>query len=81
MAEKTGSTKKDAEATLNAMIASITEALVAGDKVQLIGFGTFETRDRAAREGRNLRKPGEMIKIPAGSCLQRVRRLADAVNK
>ena len=50
MAEKTGSTKKDAEATLNAMIASITEALVAGDKVQLIGFGTFETRDRAARE-------------------------------
>lgn len=65
MAEKTGSTKKDAEATLNAMIASITEALVAGDKVQLIGFGTFETRDRAAREGRNPRKPGEMIKIPA----------------
>ena len=63
MAEKTGSTKKDAEATLNAMIASITEALVAGDKVQLIGFGTFETRDRAAREGRNPRKPGEMIKI------------------
>ena len=55
MAEKTGSTKKDAEATLNAMIASITEALVAGDKVQLIGFGTFETRDRAAREGRNPR--------------------------
>ena len=38
MAEKTGSTKKDAEATLNAMIASITEALVAGDKVQLIGL-------------------------------------------
>ena len=55
MAEKTGSTKKDAEATLNAMIASITEALVAGDKVHLIGFGTFETSDRAAREGRNPR--------------------------
>ena len=56
MAEKTGSTKKDAEAALNAMLASISEALVAGDKVQLIGFGTFETRDRAAREGRNPRK-------------------------
>ena len=83
MAEKTGSTKKDAEATLNAMIASITEALVAGDKVQLIGFGTFETRDRAAREGRNPRKPGEMIKIPAykAPAFKAGKALKDAVNK
>ena len=83
MAEKTGSTKKDAEATLNAMIASITEALVAGDKVQLIGFGTFETRDRAAREGRNPRKPGEMIKITAckAPAFKAGKALKDAVNK
>lgn len=83
MAEKTGSTKKDAEAALNAMIASISEALVAGDKVQLIGFGTFETRDRAAREGRNPRKPGEMIKIPAckAHAFKAGKALKDAVNK
>ena len=83
MAEKTGSTKKDAEAALNAMIASISEALVAGDKVQLIGFGTFETRDRAAREGRNPRKPGEMIKIPActAPAFKAGKALKDAVNK
>ena len=83
MAEKTGSTKKDAEATLNAMIASITEALVAGDKVQLIGFGTFETRDRAAREGRTPRKPGEMIQIPAckAPAFKAGKALKEAVNK
>ena len=80
MAEKTGSTKKDAEAALNAMLASISEALVAGDKVQL---GTFETRDRAAREGRNPRKPGEMIKIPAckAPAFKAGKALKDAVNK
>ena len=83
MAEKTGSTKKDAEAALNAMLASISEALVAGDKVQLIGFGTFETRDRAAREGRNPRKSGEMIKIPAckAPAFKAGKALKDAVNK
>ena len=53
IAAKTGSTKKDAEATLNAFVDVVTEQLKAGDKVQLVGFGTFEVSERAAREGRN----------------------------
>ena len=53
IAEKTDLTKKDAELALTAVVESITEALVKGDKVQLIGFGTFEVRERAARVGRN----------------------------
>ena len=65
VAEKTGFTKKDAEVAINAMVASIEDALVNGDKVQLIGFGTFETRERKARQGRNPRKPEEVIKIEA----------------
>lgn len=44
---------------------SVEEALVSGEKVQLVGFGTFETRDRAARQGRNPRNPEEVISIPA----------------
>lgn len=43
----------------------VEETLVAGEKVQLVGFGTFETRERAARSGRNPRKPDETIEIPA----------------
>ena len=53
MAAKTGETKKDAEAALNAFVSVVTEALVKGDKVQLVGFGSFEVRKRAARKGRN----------------------------
>ena len=53
IAEKSGLTKKDAEAALNACTAVVTDALKAGDSVQLIGFGTFEVRERAARTGRN----------------------------
>lgn len=64
MAEKSQLTKKDAEAALKAFVDSVQEALVNGDKVQLIGFGTFETRERAAREGRNPRT-NETITIPA----------------
>ena len=48
IAAKAGLTKKDAEAALNAVVASIEEALVKGDKVALVGFGTFETKTRAA---------------------------------
>lgn len=57
-------TKKQAEAALNAFTATVAGALKAGDKVQLIGFGTFEVRARGARTGRNP-KTGEAIKIAA----------------
>ena len=64
IAEKAGFTKKDAEAAVNATFKAIAEAMKAGDKVQLIGFGTFEVKDAAAREGRNP-KTGEAITIEA----------------
>ena len=64
VAAKTGSTKKDAEATINAFVDVVTETLVKGDKVQLVGFGSFEVRKRAARKGRNPQTKEE-IKIPA----------------
>ena len=57
-------TKKDAEKAVNATIEAITEALAAGEKVSLVGFGTFETRERPARTGRNPRTK-ETIEIPA----------------
>ena len=53
VAEKTGLSKKDADAAVAAVIDSIKESLAKGDKVQLIGFGTFEVRERAARTGLN----------------------------
>ena len=53
VAAKAGLSKKDAEKAIAAVVESIEEALVKGDKVQLIGFGTFEVRERAARVGRN----------------------------
>ena len=52
IAEKTEFTKKDAETALNAVIASIEEALVKGDKVQLIGFGTFENKRKKSKTGK-----------------------------
>ncbi len=64
IAEKSGLNKKQAEAALDAFVASVQEALQAGEKVQLVGFGTFEARDRAARTGRNP-GTGEEIQIPA----------------
>lgn len=64
VAEKTDLTKKDAEKVVNAVLGSIEEALSRGEKVQLVGFGTFEVRDRAARTGRNP-QTGEEIQIPA----------------
>ena len=63
-AENAGMTKKDTERVLNAAIDAITLALVKGEKVQLSGFGTFETKDREARIGRNPHTK-EAIDIPA----------------
>jgi DNA-binding protein HU-beta len=64
VAEKTGLSKKDAEKAVAAVFDSIQESLTAGEKVQLVGFGTFETRERGARTGRNPRS-GATIEIPA----------------
>ncbi|NLW16769.1 MAG: HU family DNA-binding protein [Firmicutes bacterium] len=64
MAEKSGLNKKQAEAALDAFVQSVQEALQAGEKGQLVGFGIFETRERAARKGRNP-GTGEEIFIPA----------------
>ena len=73
--------KKAAEAAVNATFDAIAGALKAGDKVQLIGFGTFEVKDVAAREGRNP-KTGETITIPAGKkpAFSASKALKDAVN-
>ncbi len=64
VAEKSDMTKKDAEKAVSAVLATIEEALSRGDKVQLVGFGTFEVRERAARKGRNP-QTGEEIEIAA----------------
>jgi len=64
VADAAGITKKDADKAVTAVVDSITAALKAGDKVQLVGFGTFEVRARAAREGRNP-ATGKTIKIAA----------------
>lgn len=64
VAAKTELTKKDVAATVDAIFNSIQENLAKGEKVQLIGFGTFEVRDRAARKGRNP-QTGKEIEIPA----------------
>ena len=81
-AEKSQLTKKDAESALKAFIDSVQEALESGEKVQLIGFGTFETRERAAREGRNPRTK-ETITIPASTVpvFKAGKEFKDRVNK
>ena len=66
MAEKSNLTKKEAALALDAFIESVEEALENKEKVHLVGFGTFETRERAAREGRNPRTK-EAITIPAST--------------
>ena len=83
VAKQTKLTKKDAEAAVNAVIESIEDALKEGDKVQLIGFGTFEVRARKERQGRNPRNPGEVIKIPESKApvFKAGKSLKEAVNK
>ena len=64
VADKAGLSKKDAGAAVSAVFGAVTDALAKGDKVQLVGFGTFEVRARAAKQGRNP-KTGAAMKIPA----------------
>ena len=75
-------TKKDADAAVNAVIDSITNALEKGDKVQLVGIGTFEVRTRGARTGRNPRN-NEEINIPESKApaFKAGKALKDVVNK
>lgn len=61
MAEKAQMSKKDSEKALNAFIESVEDALVNGEKVQLMGFGSFEVRERAARKGRNPQTNAEIV--------------------
>jgi len=81
VAEKAGLTKKDAEKAVGAIFESIQQALVEGDKVQVIGFGTFEVKERSARTGRNPRT-NETIQIPASKnpSFKAGKALKDAVN-
>lgn len=64
IAQKTNVTKKQADAIVTAMVATIVEAVSTGDKISLVGFGNFEVRNRQAREGRNP-KTGEKMQITA----------------
>ena len=82
VAEKTGMSKKDSEKAVNAAFDSITEALAAGEKVQLVGFGAFEVKERTARVGRNP-KTKETIDIPASrvASFKVGKALKDAVSK
>ncbi|PTM54811.1 HU family DNA-binding protein [Desmospora activa] len=66
ISEKSGMTKKDVESVLNGFMDEVTDALGSGNKVQLIGFGTFETRKRSQRNGRNP-QTGDTITIPAST--------------
>ena len=81
IAEKSGLTKKDSEKALKAFEEAVTEELVSGGKVQLVGFGTFDVAARAAREGRNP-QTGKPMPIPASNAPRfRVgKALRDAVN-
>jgi len=82
IAEKADITKADSGRALDATIAAITDSLSNGEPVTLIGFGTFEVRDRAARAGRNPRT-GETIQIKASKnpAFKAGKALKDAVNK
>jgi len=82
IANETGLSKKDTEATLNSFVNVVTNALENKDKVQLVGFGTFETRARAARTGRNP-QTGEELKIAAATvpAFKAGKALKEKVNK
>ena len=81
VATKTELKKKDAEVAVNSFIAAITDALKAGEKVQIVGFGTFEVKERGARTGRNP-QTGETIEIAASKhpAFTAGKALKDAIN-
>ena len=81
--EKTGFTKKDAEKALNAVVDVITEALQKGEKVQIVGFGSFEVKDRPERVARNPQAPDQEITIPASKApvFKAGKSLKEAVNQ
>ena len=82
VAEKADLSKKDSEAAVKALVETVTEELKKGEKVQLVGFGTFEVSERAAREGRNP-QTGKVMKIKASKApkFKAGKALKDAVNK
>jgi len=82
MAVKTGDSKKSTGEALDAFVSIVSDAMKNGDKVQLVGFGTFETRARAARKGKNP-QTGAEIKIPAckAPAFKAGKALKDIVNK
>ena len=82
IADETGLSKKDTEATINSFVNVVTNALENKDKVQLIGFGTFETRERAAKTGRNP-QTGAELKIAAATvpAFKAGKALKEKVNK
>ncbi len=82
MAAKTELSKKDAEKALKAFIDVVSDELAAGGKIQLVGFGTFEVSERAARTGRNP-QTGKEMKIPASKAprFKAGKALKDTVNK
>ena len=82
IAEKTELSKKDSEKALKAFIDVVTEELTKGEKIQLVGFGTFEVSERAAREGRNP-QTGETMKIAASKApkFKAGKALKDVINK
>ena len=81
VAEQTGFTKKDSDKAVNAVVDAITGALAKGDKVSLVGFGTFEVRDRKAREGVNpLTKQPMHIPASKAPAFKAGKALKDAVS-
>lgn len=82
MAEKSSLTRIDAERALNAFVESVEEALTKGDKIQLVGFGSFEVRERAERKGRNPQTKAEItIKASKAPIFKVGKALKDMVNK
>ena len=82
VAEKSGLSKKDAAAAVESVIAAVSDSLVKGEKVQLVGFGTFEVKERAARTGKNP-QTGAAVEIPASKApaFKAGKALKDSVNK